>query len=62
MTYNVLKTMSSTSIFSADFRKGLNGLEEENRRLSLLDNTDGEDFVQEETDWEQDAVVDEDQL
>ena len=50
-------------IFHNDFRKGLAGIEHEERKLELLnDQQVVEVFEQGETDWDQDAVVDEDDL
>lgn len=49
-------------IFNQYFRKGLAGIEYEERKLELLSEQPSEIFEQGETDWEQSAVVDEDDL
>ena len=49
-------------VFQPGFRKGLPGIEEEKRRRALEDFKPADTFAQAETDWEVEAVVDEDQL
>ena len=54
----------SDLIFSADFRKGYEGIEEEKRRM-LLAQDDGSASAfsdKEDTNWNVEAVVDEDDL
>lgn len=51
-------------VYQKSFRKGLLGIEEEKRRLALEDNSNvpERDFKQEDTNWDVEAVEDEDQL
>lgn len=50
-------------VFSTHFRKGLLGIEDERRRRAMADNVPVDDgFKQADTNWEVEAVVDEDQL
>lgn len=51
-------------ILHSDFRKGLTGLEEEQRKefLAKLVTKVDEQYVQGDTDWDVNAVVDEDEL
>ena len=49
-------------IFHQDFRKGLTGIENEQRKKELMSDMPIEEYVQGKTDWQQSAVVDEDDL
>ena len=50
-------------IFSQKFRKGLAGIEAEKaHKASIVSRGQVVDYTQEETDWDTDAVVDEDDL
>lgn len=56
------KDFETDKIFDQDFRKGLAGIEYERRMLEEMDDIEMVEFEQGETDWDTDAVVDEDQL
>ena len=49
-------------VLDQGFRKGLPGIEYEERKLELLSEQPDEELEQGETDWDQNAVVDEDDL
>jgi hypothetical protein len=58
------KAIENDGLFLRSFRKGLPGMEEEHRLKALADinpNTAGQ-YVQSETNWDVEAVEDEDQL
>ena len=49
-------------LFHPKFRKGLTGINEEKRMRALMDFVAPDDYNQGDTDWDTEAVVDEDQL
>jgi hypothetical protein len=49
-------------IFTKEFKKGKSGIDDERRRRAAANFVVPDDFKQGETDWEQQAVIDEDQL
>lgn len=49
-------------IFHEEFRKGYQGMEHEKARRALVDFVPQDDYAQGDTDWQQQAVVDEDDL
>ena len=49
-------------IYHEEFKKGNQGMEHERARRALVDFVPTDDYAQGDTDWQQQAVVDEDDL